>query len=72
MFNSKNVIVNYLNKDFNKNVGLKYFLFFYSFLNYYYFLELIKYNNINENNFTYNIILLYLISNSMPLLCLVS
>lgn len=65
MFNSKNVIV-------NKNIELKDFIFFYSFLNYYYFLELIKYNNINENNFTYNIILLYLISNSMPLLCLVS
>lgn len=65
MFNSKNVIV-------NTNIELKDFIFFYSFLNYYYFLELIKYNNINENNFTYNIILLYLISNSMPLLCLVS
>lgn len=65
MFNSKNVIV-------NNNIELKDFIFFYSFLNYYYFLELIKYNNINENNFTYNIILLYLISNSMPLLCLVS
>lgn len=65
MCNSKNVIV-------NTNIELKDFIFFYSFLNYYYFLELIKYNNINENNFTYNIILLYLISNSMPLLCLVS
>lgn len=65
MCNSINVIV-------NTNIELKDFIFFYSFLNYYYFLELIKYNNINENNFTYNIILLYLISNSMPLLCLVS
>lgn len=65
MFNSKNVIV-------NTNVELKDFIFFYSFLNYYYFLELIKYNDMIEKDFTYNIILLYLISNSIPLLFFIS
>ena len=65
MYNSKNVIV-------NKNVGLENLIFFYSFLNYYYFLELIKYNDMIENDLSYNIILLYLISNSIPLLCFIS
>ena len=72
MCNSKNVIVKYWNKDLNENFGFEDFIFFYSFLNYYYFLELIKYNDIIENDLTYNIIILYLISNSIPLLCFIS